>query len=415
MEKTRYGNLLKRNGIDLVCIPLAYTEDGVEHPVYCLNLERDGATENFSYEVNIDNELTNMEIWRTIVNGYPYKTPEELGCKTKEEAYLATRQAVYCAVYGRDVNSYKAGEGEGGTRTLNALKQIVNKARNSNEVKPSSTLKINAERASWQTDLIDNKYVSKTFTVTASAGIKNYSISLSGDIVEGIKVTDINNNEKDTFDSNESFKILIPIQNLNKNGNFTIEAKGKVATKPVFIGLPDNASLQNVAVTGSVYENGTGTKTEYYFENSSKIIIIKQDQETKNVLPGVKFELLNENKEVIYANLVTDEQGKIVIENLLPGKYYIREVETLEGYEMYEKVIEIDLRLNEETTVKVNNLHKDEIPENEKPKTELEVDQIKNNEEVKQYKTEEVKPPEKTSHTEIKTEKEVMKLPKTGM
>lgn len=413
--KTRYGKLLKRNRVDLVCIPLAYTEDGVEHPVYCLNLERDGATEKFSYEVNIDNELTNMEIWRTIVNGYPYKTPEELGCKTKEEAYLATRQAVYCAVYGREVNSYKAGDGEGGTRTLNALKQIVNKARNSNEVKPSSTLKINAERASWQTDLIDNKYVSKTFTVTASAGIKNYSISLSGDIVEGIKVTDINNNEKDTFDSNESFKILIPIQNLNKNGNFTIEAKGKVATKPVFIGLPDNASLQNVAVTGSVYENGTGTKTEYYFENSSKIIIIKQDQETKNVLPGVKFELLNENKEVIYANLVTDEQGKIVIENLLPGKYYIREVETLEGYEMYEKVIEIDLRLNEETTVKVNNLHKDEIPENEKPKTELEVDQIKNNEEVKQEKTEEVKPPEKTSHTEIKTEKEVMKLPKTGM
>ena len=30
-------------------------------------------------------------------------------------------------------------------------------------------------------------------------------------------------------------------------------------------------------------------------------------------------------------------------------------------------------------------------------------------------KKEEVKPPEKTSHTEIKTEKEVMKLPKTGM
>ena len=66
---------------------------------------------------------------------------------------------------------------------------------------------------------------------------------------------------------------------------------------------------------------------------------------------------------------------------------------------MYEKMIEIDLKLNEETTVKVNNLKKDEIPENEQPKTELEIEQIKNNEEVKQDKTEEVKPPEKTSHT----------------
>ena len=413
--KTRYGNLLKRNGIDLVCIPLAYTENGEEHPVYCMNLELDGATENFSYDVNVDNELTNMEIWRTIVNGYPYKTPQELGCKTKEEAYLATRHAVYCAVYGRDVESYKAGDGEGGTRTLNALKQIVNKARTSSEVKPSSTLKINSNETMWKTDSIDNKYVSKTFTVTASAGIKNYSINVSGDIVEGLKITDMSNNEKTSFESNENFKILIPIQNLNKNGNFIIEAKGKVATKPVYIGLPDNPRLQNVAVTGSIYEDGTGAKTEYYFENSSKIIIIKQNQETKNVLPGVKFELLNENKEVIYANLVTNEQGKIVIENLLPGKYFIREVEPLEGYEMYEKMIEIDLKLNEETTVKVNNLKKDEIHENEQPKTELEIEQIKSNEEVEQEKTEEVKLPEKTTYTNIKTEKEVMKLPKTGM
>lgn len=44
---------------------------------------------------------------------------------TKEEAYLATRQAVYCAVYGRDPNSYHALGGAAGERTLNALKQIV--------------------------------------------------------------------------------------------------------------------------------------------------------------------------------------------------------------------------------------------------------------------------------------------------
>ena len=99
----RYGDLLKRNGLDLVCIPLSYKENGQEHPVYCLNLQKDGATEKFSYEVNLDSEITDMELWRTVVNGYPYKTPEELGCKTKEEAYLATRHAVYCAVYGRDL------------------------------------------------------------------------------------------------------------------------------------------------------------------------------------------------------------------------------------------------------------------------------------------------------------------------
>mgnify|MGYP003310941065 CR=1 FL=1 len=88
----RYGNLLIRNGIDLTTIYIVYEKDGVEYPSYCLNLELDGATEDFSYSVNTDSLITDMEIWRTVINGYPYKTVEELGCHTKEEAFLATKQ-----------------------------------------------------------------------------------------------------------------------------------------------------------------------------------------------------------------------------------------------------------------------------------------------------------------------------------
>ena len=390
--KPRYNNLLIREGIDLTCIPLAYTKDGVEHPVYCLNLELEGATENFSYDVNIDNEITNMEIWRTIINGYPYKTPKELGCETKEEAYLATRQAVYCAVYGRDPNSYFSGGA--GDRTLNALKHIVNVARTSKETKPSSTLKINARNSAWKVDNINSNFVSKEFIVTAAAGISNYKIEVSGDLIEGMKITDLENTPKTEFKGKEKFKILIPIKNIEKDGNFIINATGKVATKPVLYGLSGDSTLQNVAVTGNIYETGSGSKTEYYFENATKIIIYKQNQENKKALAGVNFQLLNQNKEVIYSNLKTNEEGKIIIENLLPGKYYIQEMETLEGYEVYDKLIEVDLKLNEETKITVNNLKNNEVVEVEKPKTELEVEQIK---------------------SEKKIEREVIKLPKTGM
>lgn len=390
--KPRYNNLLIREGIDLTCIPLAYTKDGVEHPVYCLNLELEGATENFSYNVNIDNEITNMEIWRTIINGYPYKTPKELGCETKEEAYLATRQAVYCAVYGRDPNSYFSGGA--GDRTLNALKHIVNVARTSKETKPSSTLKINASNSAWKVDNINSNFVSKEFTVTAAAGISSYKIEVLGDLIEEMKITDLENTPKTEFKGKEKFKILIPIKNIEKDGTFTINVTGEVATKPILFGLSEDRTLQNVAVTGNIYETGSGSKTEYYFENATKIIIYKQNQENKKALAGVNFQLLNQNKEVIYSNLKTNEEGKIIIENLLPGKYYIQEMETLEGYEVYDKLIEVDLKLNEETKITVNNLKNNEVVEVEKPKTELEVEQIK---------------------SEKKIEREVIKLPKTGM
>ena len=378
----RYGNLLERNGVDLTCIYIVHNQNGVEYPAYCLNLELDGATEDFSYDVNIDNQLTNMEIWRTVINGYPYKTPEELGCATKEEAYLATRQAVYCAVYGRDPNSYHALGGAAGERTLNALKQIVHNARNSKETKPSATLNINASDALWKIDEIDKNYVSKEFSVTASAGVKDYKVNLTGELIEGMKITDMNNKEKSEFVDDEKFKILIPIKNINQDGKFSIEVNGNVATQPVLYGLSGNSNLQNVAVTGSIYENGSGNKTEYYFKNQTKIIILKQNQETKEPLQGVKFQLLDENKQVIYTDLTTNEEGIITIENLLPGKYYIQEMETLENYEVYDKYIEIELKLNEETKVTVNNLQNEEIPEIEKINTELEVEQINSTKEI---------------------------------
>ena len=54
----------------------------------------------------------------------PYKTVEELGVANQKEAYLATKQAVYCYLDNRNVEEY-SGIGEAGTRTLNAL-SIVN-------------------------------------------------------------------------------------------------------------------------------------------------------------------------------------------------------------------------------------------------------------------------------------------------
>jgi len=408
----RYGNLLVRNGVDLTTIYIVYEKDGVEYPSYCLNLELDGATENFSYSVNTDSLITDMEIWRTVVNGYPYKTPEELGCKTKEEAYLATRQAIYCAVYDRDPNSYGALGGEAGQRTLNAMKQIVNAARTGTETKPSSTLKISSSIAKWDVDSIDKNYISKEFTVSAAAGIKEYQINLQGEVIEGTKVTDINNVEKNQFNSEEKFKILIPIKNTDEDGTFIINTEGEVATKPVIFGLSPSSNLQNVALTGSIYEEGTGSKTEYYFKNETKIVIQKQNQETKEPLEGVKFQILDENKNVIYSDLSTNEKGVIQIENLLPGKYYVQETETLEGYEVYEKLIEVNLKLNEEIKITVNNLHNENIPKVEKVNTELEIEQSKTEIEVEQNN---IKIQETEKNIAVEENNITVKLPKTGM
>ena len=59
-----------------------------------------------------------------------------------------------------------------------------------------------------------------------------------------------------------------------------------------------------------------------------------------------------ENKNVIYSDLKTDEEGKSQINHLIPGKYYLKEIRTKEGYEKYEELIELQVALHEQFTVK---------------------------------------------------------------
>ena len=61
---------------------------------------------------------------------------------TKEEAFTATKQAVYCYIHGNNPEDYGA-IGEAGARTLRAMKNIINNAQNSSETKISSTITIN--------------------------------------------------------------------------------------------------------------------------------------------------------------------------------------------------------------------------------------------------------------------------------
>ncbi len=387
------NGLLMWNGLRIHTHLAVYKKDGKEYPAYCMDRELPGVEIGVSQTVDVKQIVNNVLVWRAIINGYPYKSIAELGCNTEEEAYLATKQAVYCMLTNRDVNEYSA-IGESGERTLNALKTIVTNARNSNESKVSSELKINEQEKLWKVDNLDNKYISKTFTVTANAGMSKYTVNTKNLNIEGSKLTDENNKEKTEFASTEKFKILIPIQEVKQDGNFSVEVKAQVATKPVFYGETRDSGLQSYALTGYTYEEGTGSQKVYYTKNDTKIIITKTDDKTGKKLEGVEFELLDEDQNKIYTEITTNKEGTAKINNLLPGTYYIKETRTLEGYQLYSKLIKVELELNEEITVNVINSEEEPEIYKEEKKTQIAV---------------------KEEKSSIKVKETVQKLPKTGM
>ena len=359
------GSLLIYRGITVKTSYVQYDNNGISYPVYCMDKTKLGAGEN-PYTVSIQSMVQDVGLWRVIVNGYPYKSIQELGVANKEEAFTATKQAVYCYIHGNNPEDY-APIGEAGQRTLNALKTIVSNAQNSNETKLSSSLIINKNISDWKQDDLDNNYVSKIYSVSAKSNVSSYKIMLSREEnsdLGGIKLTDENNNEQTEFESNQKFKILVPIKNMTDKGTINIKVEAKVETKPILYGEAPDSGLQDYALTAATFENGTGSVSDEYQKNETKIIVVKKDQDDGKVLEGVEFELLDENKQVVYSDLKTNEEGKIFIGNLIPGNYYIRETKSLDGYKIYEQPIKVGLELNQEITVTINN--------NKEEKTQIE-------------------------------------------
>lgn len=367
------GKLLTYKGIAVKVSYVQYINDGVSYPAYCLDKTKPGA-ETQEYSVSVDQAITDVGLWKRVINGYPYKTIEELGVANANEAFTATKQAIYCYIHGNNPADYGA-IGEAGTRTLNAMYKIIANAENSSEYKISSTIKINETTSNWEQDTKENTYVSKTYNVVAGAEIQNYTIELyreNGQDLGGIKLTDENNVEKKEFAPDEKFKILIPIKNLTEDGEFNLKVEAKIKTKPVLYGIAPSSSYQDYALTTATYEDGTGTLKAKYNKNETKIIVIKQDEETNARLEGVEFELLDENRNASYTDLKTNKEGKVTIENLVPGRYYLKEVNTIDGYKIYDEMVVIDIDLNEQVNVTVNN-RKEEKPAIEKTENYLSV------------------------------------------
>ena len=302
-------------------------------------------------------------LWRYVINGYPYKTLEELGCANKEEAFTATKQAIYCYIHGNRVEDYSP-IGEAGERTLNALKQIVLNASQSTETQISNIITIKRLDDYFTVDKQFPEYVSKTYKIETDGQIEDYTINLSSEnsnILDSIKITDLNSNEKNTFSQKESFKILIPIKAMSTDGNFTIKVNTRIKSKPVFYGAAENSNYQDYALTAETYEETIQNITEDYTKNETKIKLIKKDKETNERISNVEFSIYNSKKEILYSNLKTDENGEFILENLVPGTYYIKETKTKDGYVLYDEFIKVDVNYNETITITLNN-SKEEKP-----------------------------------------------------
>ena len=177
--------------------------------------------------------------------------------------------------------------------------------------------------------------------------------------IEGVKFNILDENKEviTTIETNE--KGLAGVQNLPLGTYYYQE-----------IEAPDNVIIDN-----GVYEFKLETKDQIVRKDivnekvKGSLKITKVDDED-NVIAGVKFNILDENKNVV-DEIVTNESGIAISKELTPGTYYYKEVEVPDGYVLDSEEHKFEIT-NEVTLVAVEVV-------NEKAKGSLQITKYDSN------------------------------------
>ena len=338
----------------VICNPAFYSYDGVEYPAYCVNSDLPGVAENGNYGATVDSMIDNVLVWRAVINGYPYKSASELGVDDDDDAYLATKQAVYCVLYGWNPDRYRGGDDKG-QRIADAIKRIVNEARNGSQ-QPSDPMVTLTPTGSMYED--GNYYVQKV-DVSSEVDMASYMITATANLPEGTIITNGNGTQTDSFNGRESFYIKVPKSQMNKDiSNAIINVQGKCKTYPVFYGKTTVAGTQNYALAFDPFGDGNGRTTLNIKNNNGKVKINKTDSETHKAIEGVEFTLKNEDGTTI-AKAKTNSNGVAVFENLYLGNYKLVETETNKEYILDTDEKDITVEYNKTTEIDITNDHKE--------------------------------------------------------
>ncbi len=101
------------------------------------------------------------------------------------------------------------------------------------------------------------------------------------------------------------------------------------------------------------------------YQPKGSLEIVKVDT-NNNPLPETEFVLYDSNRKEVKRDK-TNNEGKIIIDNLLLGKYYLEEITPAEGYQLLDDIIEFEINNNKEViTITVTNEKIDiDIPDTE--------------------------------------------------
>ena len=315
------GYLIDSNGLDFTIgenTKYDYTDYGTIVTLYYKNKSIKGKIEIWKNGelFGIDSNLFNYNR-RIVLEGIVYNIYADEDIKSSDGTIIYYRKNDLVGTITTDENGYAVSD----ELPLGKYRVV--------EVKTNADYQIDNTEYFVELTEIDNRtsivYSSLKMTNILKKGKVEITKKdlITGDVIANT-ILEIYNDKDEliyTGTTNEEGKIII--DNLKIGKYYILEKKAStgyiITTEKVYFEIKDNgeivkAEIQNKPILGGIE-------------------ITKVDISTGEVLPNTLIEVYNDRDELIFSG-ITDENGKILIENLRYGKYYFVEKLAPEGYQI---------------------------------------------------------------------------------
>ena len=336
-----------------------------EIPAYCVNPTVKGVPQTVAPGESIkylaDQKASDPKITGIVANGYPTRGLGELKLENKEQAYYATKMALWCYILpGWNINNLKVNSSLTGVelqraqKILAAAKDIYTRGtRWTTNLAPSLTTEVDREEA-YPVTINGVSYKQQVITVKSATWICNYAVQVAfsdpSAVPAGTKIVDMDNNEISTITTTTDggvyagkCKILYPADSVaGKSGSVQLTFSANVYQYAVFYAscmetnkygqlqhyMCDTDPTRTMSVS-AVSTYGDGQKVD---QPETGLEIVKVEAGTNIPLEGAVFEVKLPSGDV-YGTYSTDAQGHIlldlresgtyVVTELIPPKYYL--------------------------------------------------------------------------------------------
>ncbi|MEI4618173.1 SpaA isopeptide-forming pilin-related protein [Bacillus cereus] len=286
---------------------------------------------------------TNDIVYRVLLNGYPQKSPEELGFSTWEQAHYSTQLALWNSL--GQINTAELQFKDAAVEK--ATKAIIHAADQSQDTQDVYMNVVPTDKKEAQ--LNGEYFETTTYTVQTNAKKGTFKVQMNN-APQGTRVVTEQGEAKEMFQIGEKFRIQVPKS--FKSNELSLKVVSNL-TNYNAIAYKGTETIQDATVLLERSTEQVNTDLQVYWKANGSIKVMKVDENQKP-LPGAVFEVLNSNQEVM-GTITADKNGVAELGNLELGTYTIKEVKAPVGYVLDSTQKSFEVRTGEVAVIEMKN------------------------------------------------------------